>query len=86
MSPWRAAEAEFQELSPAELRVCREARNYPQGVPAHQLEPPVLQGLYMRGLLFVEIRITGQDHVSIPPLEVPLRPARPAPAPSSGAL
>ena len=42
----------------------------PQGVQAHQLEPAILQQLYARGLLFVDIPITGHNHVSIPPLEV----------------
>ena len=42
----------------------------PQGVQAHQLESAILQQLYTRGLLFVDIPITGHDHVSIPPLEV----------------
>lgn len=42
----------------------------PRGVRAHQLEPGLLQQLYSRGLLFVDIPVTGQDHVSIPPLEV----------------
>lgn len=68
---WGAAEEEFQELTPSELRVCR-AIVGSNGLPAAQLPDDILQALHKRGLVYLDVPVLPTDHVSIPPLEVPI--------------
>ncbi len=41
----------------------------PPGLQAHQVDGDVLQSLYRKGLVYIDVPITASDHVLIPPLE-----------------
>ncbi len=54
---------------PAELRACQAAVRG-SGLQAHLIDTDVLQSLYRRGLVYIDVPVTASDHVHIPPLEV----------------
>ena len=60
---------EFRNLTPTELAVCTEAAR-PGGVKLRDTDPVLVEPLHKRGLLYLEVPIRPDDHVSIPPLEV----------------
>ena len=80
-----AGETEFRALTPAELRVCSAAAQA-GGVRLSSLasELGVVDGLHRRGLLYFEVPIRPDDHVSIPPLEVNAISSSRNPRPSFG--
>lgn len=66
----RAGEVEFRSLNPTELAVCTEAAR-PGGLRLRDTDDAALMdSLHRRGLLYLEVPIRPDDHVSIPPLEV----------------
>ncbi|KAK9836344.1 hypothetical protein WJX81_007135 [Elliptochloris bilobata] len=63
-------ETEFRALTPAELRVCSAAAQAGGArVGDFAGEPGVVDELHRRGLLYFDVPIRPDDHVSIPPLE-----------------
>ena len=64
-----AGETEYRQLAPEELQLCQEACRA-GGVRVRDCDPRLLQGLHRRGLVYFDIPIRPDDHVSIPPLEV----------------
>lgn len=52
-----------------ELRLCHDACK-PQPLRVADVDPKLLRSLYKRGLIYIEVPILPDDHVSIPPLEV----------------
>ncbi|WIA36338.1 hypothetical protein OEZ86_007659 [Tetradesmus obliquus] len=77
-------EAEFRELTPAEAQLLRQAcEPMPAGsssssssssssVAAHPVssfDAGLLQGLYKRGLIYLEVPVAADDRISLPPLE-----------------
>lgn len=68
-----------------ELRLCHDACK-PQALRVGEVDPKLLRSLYKRGLIYLDVPILPDDHVSIPPLEVgaPARPpaSRTLPVPS----
>jgi hypothetical protein len=74
-----AGEAEFRELSPAEAQLLRQACEPVQGSsssssaaahPVSAFDGALLQGLYKRGLIYLEVPVAADDRISLPPLEV----------------
>jgi hypothetical protein len=76
-----AGEAEFRELTPAEAQLLRQACEPVQGSssssssgaaahPVSGFDGALLQGLYKRGLIFLEVPVAADDRISLPPLEV----------------
>ena len=63
-------QAEFQALSSQELATCTEAAK-PGSARVGDLDPGLVGSLYRKGLLYFSVPIWPDDHVSIPPLEVP---------------
>jgi hypothetical protein len=71
-------EAEFRELSPAEAQLLRQACEPVQGSssssgathPVSAFDGALLQGLYKRGLIYLEVPVAPDDRISLPPLEV----------------
>jgi hypothetical protein len=63
-------ETEFRALTPAELRVCSAAAQA-CGARLADLagDTGVVDELHRRGLLYFDVPIRPDDHVSIPPLE-----------------
>ncbi|KAF8055757.1 Fam91a1 [Scenedesmus sp. PABB004] len=61
-------EAEFRELSPAEAGLLRAAC---EGAPppASAFDPGLLQGLYKRGLIWLDVPVAPTDRIALPPLE-----------------
>ncbi|KAK9917406.1 hypothetical protein WJX75_004000 [Coccomyxa subellipsoidea] len=72
--PWWTAhvvnlgEVEFRNLAPTELAVCTEAAR-PGGVRLRDTDAALVESLHKRGLIYLEVPIRPDDHVSIPPLE-----------------
>ncbi|CAL8463740.1 g3274 [Coccomyxa elongata] len=72
--PWWIAhvvnlgEVEFRSLAPTELAACTEAAR-PGGVRLRDADTPLIDQLHRRGLIYLEVPIRPDDHVSIPPLE-----------------
>ncbi len=64
-----AGEVEFRNLAPTELAVCTEAAR-PGGVRVRDSDGTLVESLHKRGLLYLDVPIRPDDHVSIPPLEV----------------
>lgn len=64
-----AGEVEFRNLAPTELAVCTEAAR-PGGVRLRDTDAALVESLHKRGLIYLEVPIRPDDHVSIPPLEV----------------
>ena len=65
----RAGEQEYRALSPEELAACEEACR-PGGACVLNFGTDVLQPLYKKGLIYLSVPVSPEDHVSIPPLEV----------------
>jgi hypothetical protein len=76
-----AGEAEFRELTPAEAQLLRQACEPVQGSssssggsaaapPVSSFDGALLQGLYKRGLVYLEVPVAADDRISLPPLEV----------------
>ena len=55
-------------MSGEELALCTQAAQS-RGARARDLHPATLQALLRRGLLYLDVPIRPDDHVSIPPLE-----------------
>ena len=72
-----AGEADAEDLTPAEMRACQAAVR-PPGLQAHQIDGEVLQSLYRKGLVYIDVPIAASDHVLIPPLEARARRLEPA--------
>ena len=69
-TPRGAGETEFRALTPAELRVCSAAAQAGGArLSGFAGEAAVVDELHRRGLLYFEVPIRPDDHVSIPPLE-----------------
>lgn len=51
--------------------MCTEAAR-PGGVRLRDTDAALVESLHKRGLLYLDVPIRPDDHVSIPPLEVPL--------------
>ncbi|BDA48371.1 Protein FAM91A1 [Coccomyxa sp. Obi] len=72
--PWWIAhvvnlgEVEFRSLAPTELAACTEAAR-PGGVRLRDADMALIDQLHRRGLIYLEVPIRPDDHVSIPPLE-----------------
>lgn len=64
-----AGQTEFQQLMPDELKACTDAAR-PGSARVREMNPAVMRSLYKRGLLYFDVPIWPDDHVSIPPLEV----------------
>ena len=64
-----AGQAEFQALSSQDLAACTEAAK-PGSARVADLDQGLVASLYRRGLLYFNVPIWPDDHVSIPPLEV----------------
>lgn len=69
MSLCITGEVEFRSLAPTELAACTEAAR-PGGVRLRDADTPLVDQLHRRGLIYLEVPIRPDDHVSIPPLEV----------------
>ena len=69
-APAAPGETEFRALTPAELRVCSAAAQA-GGARLADLaaDAGVVDELHRRGLLYFDVPIRPDDHVSIPPLE-----------------
>ena len=67
----QAGEQEFRALTPEELKACQDGCK-PGGCKVADLEKQLLQQLYKKGLIHLDVPIRPNDHVSIPPLEVRL--------------
>jgi hypothetical protein len=76
-----SGEAEFRELCPAEAQLLRQAcepvqggssssSNGPAVYPVSSFDGALLQGLYKRGLIYLEVPVAAGDRISLPPLEV----------------
>ena len=63
-----AGEVEFRSLAAVELAVCTEAAR-PGGLRLRDADADLIEALHKRGLLYLEVPIRPDDHVSIPPLE-----------------
>lgn len=73
--PHRAAhagEVEYRNLTEKELALCTRAA-MPGGLRLKDADMDLVEALHKKGLLYLEVPIRPDDHVSIPPLEV-LRP------------
>ena len=74
-APWwrvcvvNLGEVEYRTMSPTESQVCRLAANHADGAPYKMLDPVAVSSLYARGLVWFNVPIQPQDHISIPPLE-----------------
>ena len=68
-APWATGEQEFRGLSPEELKACQDGCK-PGACKVADLDRPLLQQLYKKGLIHLDVPIRPNDHVSIPPLEV----------------
>jgi hypothetical protein len=74
-APWwkvcvvNLGEVEYRTMSPTESQVCRLAANYADGAPYKMLDPVAVSSLYARGLIWFNVPIEPEDHISIPPLE-----------------
>lgn len=66
---WSTGEAEYRQLSPDELAVCQAAAQ-PGGARFAEVNAAAARQLYRRGLVWLEVPVRSDDHVSIPPLEV----------------
>ena len=62
-------EQEFRALSPEELKACQDGCK-PGACKVADLDRQLLQQLYKKGLVHLDVPIRPNDHVSIPPLEV----------------
>lgn len=73
--PWWVAhlvnlgEVEYRQLSEAEEAACRAAAG-PRGARCGDLDAATLAALHRRGLVWLEVPVAEDDHLSIPPLEV----------------
>ena len=65
----QTGEQEFRALSPEELKACQDGCK-PGGCKVTELDKQLLQQLYKKGLIHLDVPIRPNDHVSIPPLEV----------------
>lgn len=61
-------EQEHRALSPEELKACQEGCK--PGAKVADMDRQLLQQLYKKGLIHLDVPIRPEDHVSIPPLEV----------------
>ena len=68
-SPSCAGQAEYQSLSPQEVALCMEAAKA-HAARVGDLDSALIASLYRRGLVYFNVPIWPDDHVSIPPLEV----------------
>ena len=66
---WATGEQEFRALSPEELKACQDGCK-PGACKVADLDRQLLQQLYKKGLVHLDVPIRPNDHVSIPPLEV----------------
>lgn len=66
---WATGEQEFRALSPEELKACQDGCK-PGACKVSDLDRQLLQQLYKKGLIHLDVPIRPNDHVSIPPLEV----------------
>ena len=64
----RSGQAEYAGLSPPEVSLCTEAAK-PSAARVADLDGALVASLYRRGLLYFNVPIWPDDHVSIPPLE-----------------
>jgi hypothetical protein len=62
-------EAEYRQLDPTEATVCHIAAR-PGGARYADLNGMAVRQLYQRGLVWLEVPVRPEDHVSVPPLEV----------------
>ena len=67
-SAYATGEQEHRALSPEELKVCQDCCK--AGAKVADLDRQLLQQLYKKGLIHLDVPIRPEDHVSIPPLEV----------------
>ena len=65
-----AAEADCEALSSAAVEAYQQVSRLPEGIRADELPVDVVQNLYRRGLLFIDVPVKSTDYISIPPLEV----------------
>eukprot|EP00887_Chlorella_sp_A99_P002714 scaffold6.g2714.t1 len=74
IDPWwvvhvvNVGEAEFRQLDPLEVAACHAAAR-PGGTRYSDLNPLAVAQLYRRGLVWLEVPVSPDDHLSIPPLE-----------------
>ena len=66
-----AGEVEYRNLSEKELALCTRAA-MPAGLKLKEADADLVESLHKKGLLYLEVPIRPDDHVSIPPLEVQL--------------
>ena len=64
-----AGEVEYRNLSEKELALCTRAA-MPAGLKLKEADADLVEALHKKGLLYLEVPIRPDDHVSIPPLEV----------------
>ena len=64
-------EVEYRNLSEKELALCTRAA-MPAGLKLKEADVDLVESLHKKGLLYLEVPIRPDDHVSIPPLEVTL--------------
>jgi len=62
-------EVEYRSLTKPEVDVCQMAAER-GGARCSDVDPLVLEDLYRKGLVWLEVPIAPGDHLSIPPLEV----------------
>ena len=60
---------EYRNLSEKELALCTRAA-MPAGLKLKEADADLVESLHKKGLLYLEVPIRPDDHVSIPPLEV----------------
>lgn len=74
LEPWwvvhvvNVGEAEYRSLDPGELAACHVAAR-PGGARCAELHPAAVGTLYRRGLVWLDVPVRPEDHLSIPPLE-----------------
>jgi hypothetical protein len=60
---------EYRNLTEKELALCTRAA-MPGGLKLKDADMDLVEALHKKGLLYLEVPIRPDDHVSIPPLEV----------------
>ena len=62
-------ESEYRQLPPPEAAVCHAAARQ-GGARFAEVNAAAVRALYRRGLVYLEVPVRPEDHLSIPPLEV----------------
>jgi len=66
---WYAGEKDLRELSPEEDKLLRKASSNKDGVAVADLPEPVIQSLYKRHLVYINVPVSGHQHFSTSSLE-----------------